>query len=166
MTTHIIGIDNGSTGAIAVYSRVDATITHFEPAKVTTELATGKTGRSVSRLDRGWLSNLLLGYPNATVFIEKPFMAGPMMMMTAIAAARFHEATLGCLEDAKLGYQVVASSEWQKALFGKDVKGADLKKASLARASQMWPAWATLFKKQKDGDAALIAYHYATRLGA
>jgi hypothetical protein len=163
MHQHIVGIDNGATGSIAVITDRH-NLTTFCPTACVLTMSPGKSGKKLSRLDRRWLRDLLtpLTADQVKVFIERPFTGQAMMVMQTIAAARFFEATICTLEDLEIGYEVVDSRTWQKATFGSQVTGsANLKLASLQKASQLWPKYADLFAKQGDGDSALIAHHFS-----
>lgn len=163
MTRYTIAIDNGSSGSIAVLENPD-TLHHFGGVISFKQVANGKTGKTLSRLDRTWLRNFLQAYDPAAVriYLERHFTGSGMMINTVIPAARFEEATVTVIEDLGLPYEIVSCREWQKAAFGPALKTtALLKAASLQKATQLWPAFTPLFQGHGDGDAALIARHYA-----
>lgn len=158
----IIGIDNGATGTVAVMRGGECL--HFGETPTKDALHYGKKGKLTKRLDRVAMRAVIEpivagGYARA--YVERPFTGGPMMINAMLSARGFFEATLCALEDMGIGYEVVDSGEWQKALLGAVRGSAELKKASLLRGQQIFPAWADAIKKHGDADALLIAYHYA-----
>lgn len=162
MSTHVtIGIDNGSTGSIAILSPAGAL---FEPM-FTKDQAEGKAGKIIKRIDVAsleyWLDqNIERPMGRAFAYIEKPFTGSPMMINTAVLAARSYEAVIVTLERMGIGYQQVTSKDWQKAILG-DVKGSPaLKAASKSRGQQMYPQLAKAIQSHGDADGLLIAHHY------
>ena len=159
MTT--IGIDNGSTGSIAVLGPSGAL---FESVPTRDCLHYGKNGTISQRLDGGAFALLIAPFLHDSldvrVFIERPFTGSPMMIKTMLASHRFFEATIIALEDLKLGYQVVDSREWQAALLGNVKTSALLKKASKLRGLQLYPALTAAIESHGDADGLLIAHYY------
>ena len=156
-----IGVDNGSSGSIAIIGP-DGSI--FEPMPTKKSLM-GKKGKVIKRIDHGALDDILIPYADAggfevRAFVERPFTGSPMMINTCVLSARAFEAVLIVLEQAGVGYTVVDSKEWQKAILG-DVRGsAALKEASGLRGAQMYPAHAKAIEEHGDADGLLIAHHY------
>lgn len=161
MSAHItIGIDNGTTGSIAILGPSGSL---FEPM-FTKEQSEGMAGKVIRRIDcetlEHWLRNNIDTLATAFAYVEKPFTGSPMMINTCVLAARSYEAVIVTLERMGVGYQQVTSKDWQKAILG-DVKGSPaLKKASMLRGMQMYPQHAKAIKDHGDADALLIAHHY------
>ncbi len=158
MNHYTIGIDNGTTGTIGIIGP-DGSIFESMPVK---EALMGRV--SFAALD-----DLLMPYDctsgekQVKAYLERPFTGSAMMINTTVLSARAFEATLIVLEQAGIGYEVVDSKEWQKAILG-NVKGSvNLKKASMLRGMEMFPAHAAQIKKHKDADGLLIASHYHNR---
>lgn len=160
MSAHVTcAVDNGSSGSIAVLGP-DGSL--FEPTP-TVECLQGKAGKVIKRLDHATFKAFMEAHCDRAkthVYLERPFTAGPMFITTSILAARCYEATLVILEQLGLGYTTIDSKDWQKAILG-EVKGSPaLKKASMLRGMQMYPAHAKAIKDHGDADALLIAHHY------
>lgn len=162
MSKTYIGIDNGSTGTIGIIAPGGV---QFLETPVVESLHYGKKGGLIKRLDRSAFKALLAGINpvEAVVKIERPFTAGPMMINAMLHAHRFFESTICTLEDLGLGYEVIDSGTWQKAMLG-DVKGSpELKKASKLRATQLYPQFTDAIKRHGDADGLLICHYYATK---
>jgi hypothetical protein len=160
MSAHITcAVDNGTSGSVAVLGP-DGSI--FEPTPVL-ECLHGKAGKIIKRLDHAAFKALLEAHCDRAkthVYLERPFTAGPMFITTSILAARTYEATLVIIEQLGIGYTTIDSKEWQKPVLG-DIKGSPaLKKASLLRGVQMFPAHAAAIKSHGDADGLLIAHHF------
>ena len=164
----IIGIDNGQSGTIGIMR--DGQAVCFVETPTMDTLHYGKKGKISQRLDRGALRNLLIhhadinamgGEVKARAYVERPFTGGAMMINAMLSARSFYEATIITLEDLGIGYEVVDSGEWQKALLGAVKGSAELKKASMLRGIQLFPQYAEAIRKHGDADGLLISYHYA-----
>lgn len=159
-----IGIDNGSTGTVAV---LDGDTSIFVETPTTYMLNYQKSKvRHINRIDVPALKKLLEPYdPLSTrVVIERP-MINNFRFQASIAAARSLEATLIVLESLHFGYEYVDSGHWQKVLLPAGVKGSvKLKAASKEVGLRMFPMHADLIKKHGDADAILIA-EWARRRG-
>lgn len=159
-----IGIDNGTTGTIAVLDG-DASIFVETPVFETLSYQKSKV-RHIHRIDVAALRKLFGTYdPMSTrVVIERP-MINSMRFQASISAARALEATLIVLEELHLGYEYLDSGAWQKALLPEGIKGAPkLKKASKEIGLRMFPAHEATIRKHGDADALLIA-EWARRRG-
>lgn len=170
-----IGIDNGVTGTIGFVSSMNHVEMWQTPIK--TSLNYQKKGKIVQRVDhdamrqifRFILSRFTIdigkfsGVAEIRAIVERPF-----TMASASAAVlsgqRAMEATLIALEMEGIPYEFIDSKQWQKPMLGTELKGSPvLKRASLAKAKQLWPLfdW-TPFKK--DADGLLIAEWAKTRV--
>lgn len=157
-----IGVDNGSSGSIAILNHIGSI---FEPMPTKSALM-GKAGKVIKRIDHQSLYDFLVLYvggeptENIHAFIERPFTGSPMMINTCVLSARSFEAAIIVLERLGIGYTVVDSKEWQKAILG-NVKGSPaLKEASGLRGAQIYPAHAKAIEDHGDADGLLIAHHY------
>lgn len=158
-----IGIDNGTTGSVGWVNSSGAHGLHRMPTK--DGLNYQKKGQMITRIDMPALVQHLgivltrddTSYilSEVTVIVERPF---TMAYLTPAVAngMRAFEAVLIALELQQLPYQIVDSKQWQKPMLGTDLKGSDvLKRASLAKGKQLWPA--LNWKGWKDADGLLIA---------
>ena len=161
MSAHVtIGIDNGTTGSIAILGP-DSAIFETMPTMRVNE---GREGKMITRIDHKELAALLrLHIPvmaRAHAYVEKSFTGSAMMINTSLLAARSYEAVIIVLEQLGIGYHRIASSDWQKPVLGA-VKGREnLKAASLSRGVQYYPQLAAAIKAHGDADGLLIAHHY------
>lgn len=166
-TRTTIAIDNGTTGSIAI---IGPDGVFFEPIP-TKEHLMGKAGKVVRRIDHDGLQNMLAArvthfqghYKHATAYVERPFTGSAMMINTTVLSARAHEAVSIVLEQLGIGYETVDSKEWQRAMLGTIKGSAELKKASMLRGTQMYPAMAKTIKDHGDADSLLMAHYYHNR---
>lgn len=155
-----IGIDNGATGSIGAIGE-DGTY-HLVPVPVREELNYTKTKQFITRIDHhelrnhlSYLLHLFSANGKTVVGVERPF---TQQFLTAAVrnALRSYEATVVSLEILGLPYHTVDSKAWQKLYLPAGLKGsAQLKKASLTRGRQWYPAIED--EKLKDFDGLLIA---------
>jgi hypothetical protein len=155
----IIGIDNGVTGAIAVLSSDHS---FLKAMPVTKSIDYTKKVKYVSRVNHLELFGLLNGL-QGRAYLERP-MVNPGRFAATASALRAFEATLIVLEQCGISYQFIDSKEWQKALLPDGLKGPQLKEASLLKAIQLFPHLEKEIRKQKDGDALLIAEYARLKL--
>lgn len=165
----IIGLDNGTTGSLAVYdTELNIMAIHSLPTKK--ELSYQKEAKHITRIDFPGMCELLSrikkGENNIHCFMEKPFNAGPRMMNTALISIRCFEAEVIALEECEIGYTVVSSKIWQKRLLPKGLKGsAELKKAAYDVAKRLYPYLATKLNLS-NADSVLIAHNFKAGLGS
>jgi hypothetical protein len=166
MSRTTIAIDNGTTGSIAI---IGPDGVFFEPVP-TREQLMGKAGKVVRRINWKELSSMIYArsgdkcserYPADTYgYVERPFTGSAMMINTTVLSARAHEAVSIVLEQLGIGYETVDSKPWQAAMLGA-IKGSPaLKKASMLRGMQMYPALAATIKDHGDADSLLMAQYY------
>lgn len=170
MSRTTIAIDNGVTGSIAI---IGPDGVFFEPVP-TKEQLMGKAGKVVRRIDHDALQNMLAGRvthfnghnAHARAYIERPFTGSAMMINTTVLSARAHEAVSIVLEQLGIGYETVDSKPWQAAMLGA-IKGSPaLKKASMLRGMQMFPAHAKAIRDHGDADSLLMAQYYHNQQNA
>lgn len=152
-----IGIDNGVSGSIAIYT-IDEGMKLFKtPTK--NELSYTKKKQYVTRIDYPKLCSILNQAVNKEVkcFIERP-MINPMRFKSSVSGIRSMETTLICLEELEIAYEWIDSKEWQKALLPKGLEKRELKKAAVNIAKRLYPHIETT-----DADSILIC-HYARSL--
>ncbi len=152
----IIGIDNGSTGTIAI---VDTFQCHeFFETPTIDALHYGKRGSITKRLDRKTLREILSNHSISRAVLERPFTG--KFINAVLPAHRLFEATVITLEDLGIGIEIIDSRQWQESILG-NVKGsAELKKASALRGAQLYPQLSQEIKKHGDADGLLIAHWY------
>jgi hypothetical protein len=160
MTPTTIAIDNGTTGSIGVLAWSHEAVFMTTPIK---EELHGKAGKVIKRIDHRELELALAPFLTAPcrAYVERPFTGGPMMINTAILAARAYEATIIVLERLGIGWQQVDSKEWQSVMLPGVTGSAELKKASKLRGTQLYPSQATAIKAHGDADSLLMAHHFA-----
>lgn len=156
-----IGIDNGSTGSIAI---LGPDTPFFEPMPVK-EWLMGKAGKLVQRINHRELGAMLSArlpcdMSCVRAYVERPFTGSAMMINTSVLSARSYEAVLIVLEQLGIGLSTVDSKEWQAAVLG-GIKGSiALKKASKLRGCSMYPALAGTITDHGDADGLLMAHHF------
>jgi len=147
-----IGIDNGVSGSVGIISNEGVFYFH---APVKRELNYTKTKRWINRIDVTQLEEILLEYDtNVIIGLERP-MVNPGRFQATVSAVRALEATLIVIEKLGLSYRYLDSKEWQKVLLPSDLKGEELKEASLSIAKRLFPQ--IELKGFKDADGLLIA---------
>ena len=159
-----IGIDNGSTGTIAILDG-DTSVFVKTPTHKMLNYQKSKVSH-INRIDVVALKKLLEPYnPLATrVIIERP-MINSFRFQASISAARSLEATLIVLESLHFGYEYIDSGAWQKVLLPAGIKKApNLKRASKDVGLRMFPMHAEFIEDHGDADALLIA-EWARRRG-
>ena len=156
-----IAIDNGVTGSIAM---IGPDGVYFDEIP-TMEQLMGKAGKVVRRIDHKRLSGWLeVREPYA--YVERPFTGGPMFINVSVLSARAHEAVSIVLEQLGIGYETVDSKPWQASMLGA-IKGSPaLKKASMLRGMQMFPAHAKAIRDHGDADSLLMAQYYHNQQNA
>lgn len=163
MTTNLnkiyIGIDNGTSGSIAIISQ-DHQTTYFEmPSKKEQNYTKGKDG--ISRIDFPKLITLFQCIQVPTdckplVILERPFV-DPGMFKTSGRALRSLEAVLIAVEYMGWAHMYCDSKNWQRVLLPNGVKKKQLKKASKDIGLRLFPECEAFIKKQGDADGLLIA---------
>jgi hypothetical protein len=150
-----VGIDNGSSGTIAILS--DRLI-HFGKVPTKKEFSYTKKKQKVTRIDTKelkWLVQSKIEDEEVKVIIERP-LVNPGMFKATVSGVRALEAVLIVVEE--LGYPVsyIDSKEWQKELLPGS-KGKQLKKDSLLVGNELFPEIQDF--KHPDRDGLLIAVY-------
>lgn len=156
-----IGIDNGTTGTIGV---IHDHISFIIKTPTINQLSYTKKEKWVDVID---FDELLLFFNNLEgdkfALLEKPYTnIDPRRFHTVCSAFRALEAVNIALRQAKIPFQYISSTEWQKKLFPQGIKGDKLKKASLDVAKRLFPN-IIIPDKLKDCDGLLIA-EFAKRM--
>lgn len=156
-----IGIDNGVTGSIAI---IHDSGTEFYKTPVFLQQDYTKKKQNLNRLDSTKFCEILSKHKdNAFVLLERP-MVNQERFRQSLSAVRCLESTICCLELLKIPFQFIDSKEWQKFFFPKGYEKGETKRLSGEVSSRLFPHLTEHIKKQKDGDALLIA-EYAKRRG-
>lgn len=158
MSRTTIAVDNGVTGSFAVIGPEGS----FFEAIPTKEQLMGKAGKIIRRIDHQELHRLLFPHCCAgfRVYVERPFTGSAFMVNVSVLSARAHEAVSIVLENLSAPYETVDSKQWQASMLGA-IKGSPaLKKASMLRGMQMFPAHAKAIKDHGDADSLLMAQYY------
>ncbi len=146
----IIGIDNGTTGTIAI---LDEGLVFFGKVPTKKEFSYTKKKQKVTRIDTKKLRELL-DLPPSKVIIERP-LVNPGMFKATVSGVRALEAVLIVAEEAGHTVSYIDSKEWQKAMLPAGSKGKQLKKASLEVGNKLYPQVQSY--KHPDRDGLLIA---------
>ena len=160
-----MGIDNGSTGSIAVLSENGKVMLHI-PTPVKETLSYTKKAQYIKRVDTKELSQLFGSFSEGIkCLLERP-MINPGMFKSSISSIRADEATVICLENAAIPYAYIDSKKWQKELLPQGLNGRDLKKAAKLVSEKVF-AGSEILKGQGMQDSLLIAeYLRRKELGA
>jgi len=154
-----IGIDNGTTGAVAIISDEDSV---FFPTPVKEALHYTKSKKMLRMLDWHELSQEIRAFTegagNPRAFIERPFV-NPKFFNSSMSGMSCYLATRQCLEMLSIGYETVDSGTWQRSLIP-GFKGPELKKASRLKGMELYPKHTEFIMKHKDADGLLIAHHF------
>jgi hypothetical protein len=153
MDKYIIGIDNGVSGSVGCV-HVEGGQTYYYKIPVKKQLNYTKTKKWINRIDVDKLKELLQFKAIEIVYLERP-MVNPGRFQATASALRALEATLIVIESLKLSYAYIDSKEWQSVLLPKELKGDELKTASLDIGKRLFPT--IDFKGFKDADGLLIA---------
>jgi hypothetical protein len=169
-----IGIDNGTTGSIAIIEERSGASWLF-PLPIKLEQSYTKFKQNISRIDSPALHALFEKWDNGNVIaiLERP-MVNPGRFKATMSALRCLEAVLVCVEYYGFAHMYCDSKDWQSVLLPHAVKKkgklnlrekvnkkkkeeikSQLKKESLDIAKRLFPKLD--YSKVKDGDAILIA---------
>ncbi len=159
----IIGLDNGTTGSLAVYD-TESNIMALHSLPTKHELSFQKKAKHITRIDFPGLCELLTriksGANDIHCFMEKPFSGGSRMINTSILSHRCFEAEIIALEECEIGYTVISSKIWQRNLLPKGIVGSkELKKASYDVAKRLYPYLAEKLNTS-NADSVLIAHNF------
>lgn len=151
-----VGIDNGTTGTIAI---LNSELVFFGNIPSKKESSYTKKKQKLTRIDTKELKYLLqskIEDSQVKVIIERP-LVNPGMFKATVSGVRALEAVLIVIEE--LGYLVsyIDSKEWQKELLPKGSKGKQLKKDSLYIGNKLFPEIQDF--KHPDRDGLLIAVY-------
>lgn len=162
-----VGIDNGSTGSIAILAPGVAPFWAATPVRHCRNYQ--KTEAHLNRVDAEVLFDILHervylpvseNKATAIVVLERPY-CNPTGFRNSVLAARSLEATLVIVELLGLDYIFTDSKAWQSVMLPKGIVGTkELKKASYEAGKILFPN--TKFKK--DADSLLMA-EWARRKG-
>ena len=161
MSKIYIGIDNGTTGTIAVIG--DDITPVFVHTPIKKEQNYTKAKKIISRLDCEAFLNIVKQAEGieVTVLMERP-LVNPTRFAATTTALRCFEAELILLEILQYRIIYIDSKEWQSKMLPKGVKGSDeLKKLSLDVGNRLFPQFRDF--KHPDRDGLLIA-EYGRRI--
>ena len=158
MAKTYLGIDNGTSGSIAIISSDGQLLNwHKTPSFPYTHYT--QKGKFIGRLDRNAFREILMPYVDTPVMVvlENPFINGsrPELINVSCVASRTDEATVIVLEDLMIPFQHIAAKTWQKDMLPSNMSEGETKKASRDVAKRLFPKFE--IPKGCDGDAILIA---------
>ncbi len=170
----IIGIDNGTSGAMCVLRAgcghtFKPEVSHFWRTPSLEWRNYQKEIKFTSRLDVPALISKLRPFSNlesVVAVLERP-LVNPTRFTASLCAVRCFEATMVVLEQFGIPYRIIDSKEWQSALLPRGIKGpANLKEAGRIWCRSKYPHLAYEHDERKplkyapdDADAVLIAYY-------
>ena len=161
MSKVYIGIDNGTSGTIAVIGDLITPVFVHTPIKK--EQNYTKAKKIISRLDCTAFLDIVKQKEDAevTVLLERP-LVNPTRFVATTTALRCFEAELILLETLRYRIIYIDSKEWQSKILPKGIKGSDeLKKLSLDVGNRLFPQFRDF--KHPDRDGLLIA-EYGRRI--
>ena len=149
-----IACDNGVSGSIGIVTNYGVTEYILMPTKKCLNYT--KSKQWIRRIDVDALEVILVKHVDCLqkCLIERP-MVNPMRFKASVSALRAFEATLIVLDRLCISYDVVDSKCWQKEMLPSDLKGPELKEASLQVAHRLFPK--IDLSKFADGDGLLMA---------
>lgn len=149
----ICGIDNGTSGSIAILTPGSGPFWVRTP--VVRRRNYQKKDSHLLRVDVKVLTDLLreklAGRP-VDILLERPY-CNPRNFSATLSAVRTLEATLIVLEQLGLPYRYVDSREWQAVMLPGIVGRENLKQASLDEGRRLFPG----IECRGDADALLMA---------
>jgi len=150
MTRRTIGIDCGLNGALALI--VDGELVKVEDMPTVTLTRNGKNKRQVSVPE---LVDIIKQFDPNEAYVEKVFAMAGQGVTSVFSFGRSLGVVEGVLTTMKIKTTLITPQTWQKRMA---VTGG--KDGSRARAMDLFPEQAQMFKRVKDdgrADAALIA---------
>lgn len=147
MTAVLLGVDPGKTGAIAAVSPTG----RLEFVEDMPDPLTGATVRYL-------LDSYLPMWPEKVIIEDAQWRAGQKGLKTILGGWGI---LVGAFGYAHIPYEIVAANKWKKAMGLTDDKAL-----SRAKACELWPKQADLFRLAKDhnrAEAALLAYWLSER---
>lgn len=157
MHNYYIGIDNGTSGSIAI---IGPDGSHFIKTPVKLEQSYTKKKQNISRVQVHILKKFFRDNtkPNERFAILERAMINPQRFKASMSAMRTLEAEVLILESLKIPFMYCDSKEWQRVLLPRGTKGPEsLKKASADIGVRLFPEHEETIRKQKDADGLLIA---------
>lgn len=161
MSKVYIGIDNGTSGTIAVVG--DSITPVFVHTPVKKEQNYTKAKKTISRLDCAAFLDIVKQEKGTEVVVlmERP-LVNPTRFAATTTALRCFEAELILIETLNYRIIYIDSKEWQSKMLPKGIKGSDeLKKLSLDVGNRLFPQFKDF--KHPDRDGLLIA-EYGRRI--
>jgi hypothetical protein len=155
---YYIGIDNGTTGSITILDNYCKIIYHDAIPTIQTINYTKKI-KYIKRINFKKLIEILFPYSRKSRAITERPAINPKFMNTSILAARSFEILITAFEYVGIGYEVIDSKEWQKAILG-ITKGENLKFIADEKAKQLFQ----IDIKKGFGDSVLMAYYLFQKL--
>lgn len=151
-----IGIDNGTSGSIGIITEDGIYKYYHMPIKK--ELNYTKSKQFLNRIDTIKLIEILksISLERCFALLERP-LVNPGRFRATISAIRALEATLIVFETLKIPYEYIDSRVWQKELLPTELKGPELKIASLQIGKRLFTNINWEKDKFFDADGLLIA---------
>lgn len=157
---HIIGIDPGLSGGIAMLNIAEPQIIIYDVMPI--------INGEHRELDTTRIYNLFKMYTEVHVVIEKAQSMPGQGVASSFTIGRNYGILVGMLCGLKLPHSIVHPRTWQKVMF-RDVRHDDTKQASLVVSQRLWPnedfKQSERCKKAHDGitDACMLA-EYGRRM--
>jgi len=148
---YFFGIDPGASGAIAVLSEEGHFVAVFDMPVLEV-----KVGKAIKRRVNAELLAYEVGlYPNAVAVLEQVSSMPGQGVSSMFAFGESYGIVKGVLAAFQIPTHLVTPVKWKKAM---ELNAS--KDGSRAKAIQMWPGHASMFKRVKDdgrAEACLIA---------
>lgn len=160
---YIIGIDNGVTGGLAIFSLTGDPPVDFILSKQYIKKVRDytKKEKNISRIDVKKLNKILQKYESKSMAVLERPMINPTRFVASISASRSLEATLVVLESLNIDYIFCDSKEWQRYFFKNATENT--KVLSKKYGKEFFPQYEKLIEKQ-DADALLISLWAKSKL--
>ena len=142
-----IGVDPGTTGAVAIIDHGVVTVSDFEDMSALVDLMVK-------------FHNMGEDTPSSIATVEKVHSMPKQGVSTTFKFGKNTGRVIGWLEALGIPYEEVTPTKWQKVVFDSGTKTGDNKADSLNMARKLFPSMLDRLKRKKDhnrADALLIA---------
>lgn len=152
-----IGIDNGSTGSIAILNS-DASVIYYDKIPTFVQQDYTQDKKNITRIDRKELVKILKNNVknNSFCITERPMINSEMFNSTVMAARAF-ESLITVFEEILIPYQVIDSRKWQKDMLVQGLKGDEWKQCSFDTGLKLFPSQSSIILKLREADSLLMA---------
>lgn len=132
-----MGIDNGTSGSIAIIDEANSALVLHCPTPIKNTINYTKEIQKIKRVDIIELNKIVSNYKPIRAFMERP-MVNPGRFKTSMLAVRAYETTINVLEMNNIPYETIDSKEWQKHYIPHGTQKDDLKFVADQKACQLF----------------------------